>query len=197
MDGTAAIVLAAGAGSRFGGAKLLADLDGQPLLGHVLDRLRAAGLLAPVVVLPPGGAALDALVAEHGGRRVVNPDPARGLASSLHMGWGAALAADPQPTSVLVLLGDQPRVSVAVIRRLIDEPRDPGRPIVVPRYRRGGGGNPVRVEPEAAAQVAETSGDRGLGPVIAAHPELVRWLDVDGANPDVDTPEDLARLSAT
>jgi SAM-dependent methyltransferase len=40
--------------------------------------------------------------------------------------------------------------------------------------------------------VEESSADRGLGPVIADHPELVEEVAVDGTNPDVDTPEDLA-----
>jgi hypothetical protein len=46
-----AIVLAAGAGRRFGGGKLLARLDGRPILQHVLDALAAAGIDDPVVVL--------------------------------------------------------------------------------------------------------------------------------------------------
>ena len=42
--------------------------------------------------------------------------------------------------------------------------------------------------------VATLTGDRGMGPVIAAHPELVLRVPIAGANPDVDTPEDLRRL---
>jgi CTP:molybdopterin cytidylyltransferase MocA len=44
--------------------------------------------------------------------------------------------------------------------------------------------------------VEEVRGDRGLGPVIDRHPELVRWIEVEGSNPDVDVPEDLAALRA-
>jgi CTP:molybdopterin cytidylyltransferase MocA len=46
--------------------------------------------------------------------------------------------------------------------------------------------------PEASA----LHGDRGLGPLLAAHPERVLAVDVPGANPDVDTPADLERLAA-
>ena len=79
-------------------------------------------------------------------------------------------------------------------RRLAAEPLDSDRPIVAPRYGGSDAHNPVRVE---ATPAARRSGrrDRGLGPIIAAHPELVRWLDVDGENPDVDTAADLAYVA--
>ena len=43
--------------------------------------------------------------------------------------------------------------------------------------------------------IADAAGDRGLGPILDERPELVRWLDIDGDNPDVDTPADLARVA--
>jgi molybdenum cofactor cytidylyltransferase len=189
-----AVVLAAGAGRRFGGGKLLAELDGRPLLQHVLDHLGAACLAAPVVVLPPDSSDLDAAIAWGATQKVVNPVPERGLSGSLQVGWAAAIRSEPQPDAVIVALGDQPLVSVAVLRALVAAPLDPARPLVAPRYRGGGGSNPVRIETTASDLVAAAAGDRGLGPLIDGRPELVRWLDVDGANPDVDTPNDLARL---
>jgi molybdenum cofactor cytidylyltransferase len=191
-----AVVLAAGAGRRFGGAKLLAELDDRPLVVHVLERLGAAGLAHPVVVVPPNGQVERAL-AGMTDRVVVNPQPERGLASSLQLGWAAALAEEPQPTAVVVVLGDQPRVSVDVLQRLAAAPLDAACPIVAPRYRGGGGSNPIRVEASAGALVAAATGDRGLGPLLDQRPDLVRWLDVEGTNPDVDTPAELASLRAT
>lgn len=192
-----AVVLAAGAGSRFGGAKLSAQLDGRPLLQHVLDTLAAAGIPQPVVVVPPGASTLGSVIDWRDARRVVNPDPARGLSSSLQVGWAAAWTVDPPPEAVLVLLGDQPRVSIDLIRRLAAAPLDPARPVLVPRYRDGDGGNPVRIERAAADLIASASGDRGLGPLIAGRPQLARWVEADGSNPDVDTVTDLERLTAT
>lgn len=197
-----AIVLAAGAGSRFGGApgaKLLAPLDGRPILGHVLDAAAAAHVARVVVVVPPDhaalGAALDGALGR-GAALAVNPDPASGLASSLQTGWRAILASEPGPAACLILLGDQPRVPAAALAALLDAPLDPARPVVAPRYRDGGGPNPVRLEPAGGWLVAEAAGDHGLGPLLPRHPELVRWIDVEGSNPDVDRPEDLADLSA-
>lgn len=187
-----AVVLAAGAGSRFGGRKLEARLAGRPLLQHTLDALAAAGHEDPIVVLAPDST-LEPVIAWRGAQRVVNPDPARGLASSLQLGWAAALAGDPPPDAVLVALGDQPRLQPDAIRALVAAPLDPATPIVAARYSDSDARNPVRIEASAAGTglVQAATGDRGLGPLLDAQPALVRWLDVPGDNPDVDRATDL------
>jgi CTP:molybdopterin cytidylyltransferase MocA/SAM-dependent methyltransferase len=186
-------VLAAGAGSRFGGGKLLARLDGRPILQHVLDRLASAGITSVVVVLGDDAESVEAEIAWRGERRVRNPDPARGLSSSLQVGIGALEASTD---SALIVLGDQPMLPARAIRALLDAEADPERPVVVPVYGDDTGRNPVRLDRNAFRLVDETSGDRGLGPVLGAHPELVRELPirVEGGNPDVDTPADLVSL---
>ena len=188
-----ALVLAAGAGSRFGGGKLAVRIDGQPVLQHVLDALADAGLDDPIVVLSPGSEikGLDWRRA----RQVTNPDPARGLSSSLRLGWEHALAEAPEPDAVLIALGDQPLVRADVVRSIAAMPLDPARPFVATTYATGGGHNPVRVESPGGTTIAEAVGDRGLGPMLERRPELVRWLDVEGDNPDVDTAADLAHVA--
>ncbi|HSO28300.1 MAG TPA: NTP transferase domain-containing protein [Candidatus Sulfomarinibacteraceae bacterium] len=196
MNGPAtAIVLAAGAGRRFGGGKLAAGLQGRPILQHVLDALAAAGIDDPVVVVGEDEKALDAVMDWGAARRVRNPDPGRGLSSSLRLGWEAAQARTPGPYATLVVLGDQPRLDPVVVRALLAQPADPGRPVVVARHA-DGARNPVRLEPEAAALVAIAAGDRGLGPLLDARPELVRTVDVATGNPDVDERADLVALLA-
>ena len=66
------------------------------------------------------------------------------------------------------------------------------RPFVRPRYAADGAPNPVLVRRDAWALAAGLDGDRGLGPLLAGRPDLVHAVPVDGANPDVDTPADLA-----
>lgn len=190
-DRTVGLVLAAGAGSRFGGGKLLAPIGGRPILQHVLDALAAAGVGEVIVVLGRDADAIEAAIAWRGERRVVNPEPERGLSSSLQVGFEAV---GPAVGSVLVALGDQPLVSVEVVRSLVDAPVVPGRPIVVPAYADERGRNPVLLRPAAFGLIAEAAGDRGLGPVLAAHPELIVEIPATGANPDVDTPADLVRV---
>ena len=190
----AAVVLAAGAATRYGGGKLLAMLEGRPLLAHVVDAARSAGLDPIVVVVPPTGE-LDEL--ELGPvRRVVNPDPAEGLSSSVRLGL-RALELDEAVDAAAILPGDQPRVRAAVIETLVaalDE--RPATPFVVPRYAADRGSNPVIARRSIWRLADELAGDRGFGPVLGSHPELVRVVDVGGANPDVDTVADLDRLAA-
>jgi molybdenum cofactor cytidylyltransferase len=190
MANVRAVVLAAGAGSRFGGRKLEARIAGRPLLQHALDALATAGITDPIVVLAPDSN-LEPAVEWRRAERVVNPEPGRGLASSLQLGWAAALASEPAPDAVLVVLGDQPRLAPGVIRTLVAAPLDADRPIVAPRYAASDARNPVRIEVAAAHMVDTAEGDRGLGPLLDAVPRLVRWLDVAGDNPDVDRRADL------
>jgi molybdenum cofactor cytidylyltransferase len=204
----AAVILAAGAGSRFGGGKVRAALDGRPLLAHVLAAVREAGIGRVVVVLGrDAGAVLGAVrdaepVALERVLVAVNPTPERGLATSLRLGFGAATAVAPSatplaspPAGVLVLLGDQPRVRADVLRALCGAATSAGAIAVVPRYAEDAAPNPVLLLPAGWPLVARLSGDRGLGPLLAADPARVVWVAVPGANPDVDTPADLAALA--
>jgi len=185
-------VLAAGTGSRFGGGKLLAPLAGRPILQHVLDKLAQAGLEDVTVVLGRDAPAIELAIAWRAERRVVNPDPERGLASSLQVGMDAL---GPDAQAVLIALGDQPLVAVETIRALFDAPADPSRPVVVPVYVGDPGRNPVLLRRPAFGLTSEATGDRGLGPVLAAHPEAVQMIPISGDNPDVDTHADLARAA--
>src|SRR5437660_170190 len=130
-EGTVGLVLAAGAGSRFGGGKLLAPIGGRPILQHVLDALSTAGIDDVVVVLGADAAAIGSAIEWRAERRIVNPDPDRGLSSSVALGF-ETIGQDVD--AVLVALGDQPLVSVGVIRALVDAPASKDRPIAVPAY---------------------------------------------------------------
>ena len=80
---------------------------------------------------------------------------------------------------------------------MLDAPEDPQRDVVIPRYDDDRGQNPVLIRRGAFDLIDETRGDRGLGPVLAAHPDRLIRIPLDGANPDVDTRDDLARLAET
>src|SRR3954470_22312967 len=181
-DHVVAVVLAAGAGSRFGGGKLLAPVAGRPVLQHVLDALATAKLRDVIVVLGHDGPAIEAAIEWRAERRLVNPDPGRGLSSSLGIGV-AAVAADPSVDAALILLGDQPLVPLEAIQRLLAAPSDPAHPVVVPVYPADRGRNPVLLRRPAFDLANEADGDRGLGPVLEAHPDLVTEIPVTGANP--------------
>lgn len=194
------VVLAAGRGERFGGPKQIAVVDGRPLLAHVLAAVAAArpslaAVVDEVVVLgfraDEVEQAVTASVPVGRHRFVRNPDPGRGIASSLATGL-SALAPDVE--GALIILGDQPRLRPAVIEAVADAWASSGARVVVPRYSRGGGRNPVLLDRQAWPLATGLSGDHGMGRLLAADPTLALVVDVAGANPDVDTPDDLAAL---
>jgi CTP:molybdopterin cytidylyltransferase MocA/SAM-dependent methyltransferase len=189
-----AVVLAAGAGTRFGGAKLLARLEGRPVLQHVLDTLAAAGMTDVVVVLGEAAGAMEIALQWRTERRVRNPDPSRGLASSLQVGLAAAAeGSGAPPDAALIVLGDQPELRAAAIEAIV-EAAD-GAHAIVPRYERDKGRNPVLLPSGLWPVAAGLSGDQGLGGWLAAHPEQVREVPLAGANPDIDRRADLAELA--
>jgi CTP:molybdopterin cytidylyltransferase MocA/SAM-dependent methyltransferase len=188
-------VLAAGRASRFGAAKLLERLDDRSVLDHVLAAALGAGVDRILVVLPPGpdGDRLQASVAAAGAGSVRNRDPGRGLSSSVRLGLDV-LATDGTLDVVAVLPADQPLVRPETIRSVVDAARDGPRPIALARHALDGSPNPValsRAGLEAARTAEELTGDRGLGPYLAANAALVADITVEGANPDVDTRADL------
>jgi len=188
----AALVLAAGRSTRFGADKLSASYRGKPLLQWVLDAAHGAGLAPILVVVGPGGSRRRGL--DWGSaQRVVNRAHEAGLSSSLKVGLDR-LAADATIERVAVLLADQPLVSPLVITALLSQPPTPDGPITVPVYEGGQRGHPVILERSAWPLADELSGDRGMAQLFAARPELVRYVDVGGENPDIDTPEELAGI---
>ncbi|HEU4569525.1 MAG TPA: nucleotidyltransferase family protein [Gemmatimonadales bacterium] len=197
-----ALFLAAGEGRRFGGGKLLRPYRGRPLVAYALDtiaELRTRGVIAGgVAVIPDRNTALRQLARDRGLRITGNRDPGLGLSHSLQLGLEAlaTMALDPAPDASLILLADQPRVPLAAVERVVEAWRAGAGPVVRPAYAADGGapGHPVIVARTAWPLASGLSGDLGLGPLLTERPELVTTVAVEGANPDIDTPEDLARL---
>jgi molybdenum cofactor cytidylyltransferase len=200
QGGLAAVILAAGRSRRFGGDKLLAEWQGRPLLWYVLDvtaAARASGSLADArVVVAADNAAVAALARSAGLPCVVNPDADQGLSTSLRCGLGA-LPSDAG--AALVLLADQPMIRLDVIARLAAAWRSGAGPILRPRYAGSPGtpGHPVLLERTVWPLADRLEGDAGLGALIASGGAGVTMVDVDGVNPDVDTPADLKTLNGT
>jgi CTP:molybdopterin cytidylyltransferase MocA len=190
-----AVVLAAGQGRRFGGEKLLAKFRSAPLLAHplrILADARAAGLIQRVlVVIPAGSDQLQELVRRSGATTVIQPDPSADLRSSLKLGLQAAQGS----ASALIVLGDQPLLRKETIAGVMIA--SAGRPdaIVRARYAANPGdpGHPVLV-PSQWWHLADTpEGFRDTGD---GRPPF-DYLPLPGANPDVDTIEDLRALEGT
>jgi molybdenum cofactor cytidylyltransferase len=190
------VILAAGSSRRFGETKQLALLGGRPLLQHVVDAVAEVSPAVTIAVLGHDADRVEGSIDWHGAILVQNSSHAEGLASSVRAGFRAIAAMEPPIDGAFVCLGDQPLLRPSVLRAIAEAASGTDRPIVVPAYsgEAAGATNPALVLRPAWQLVDELHGDRGMGPVIASHPELVQRVPVEGGNPDVDTLEDLARL---
>ena len=192
MSGVSAVLLAAGAGSRFGGGKLLALYRGRPLIEGALANLADAPVDETVVVVGDYAKRLREVCERYGARVVVNPEWRRGQSTSVRAGLHALR---PDARAAVVLLADQPLVGAGAVERLVGA-FERGAKVAVATYE-GRPRNPVLFSREVWPLLeAQLSGDEGARPFLRRHPELVVRVPCDGlGNPaDVDTAEDLRRL---
>ena len=191
----AALVLAAGRSRRMEGTnKLLASIDGRPMVTRVAAALAESAADPVVVVLGHEAERVRRSLAGEDVTLVDNPDFAEGLSTSLGRGLEALPAA---AEGVLVCLGDMPRVGAEDIDRLIAA-FDPlaGRAICVPTHR-GKRGNPVLWGRRFFDEMAALKGDVGARHLIGEHADLVTEVEMsgDGVLVDVDTPGALTRIA--
>jgi nicotine blue oxidoreductase len=194
MTKVAGVVLAAGEGSRFGRPKALIEFCGRPLVEHAVSILAEGGCEPVVVVL---GAAADEVPRSNLVDVVVcvNERWEEGMGGSLRI--GLAEVERRGASAALVLLGDQPVVTPALVARLI-EVSAKGAPAAVAAFG-GVGRTPVLLDRSLWARVSESAvGEVGARRFLRSHPEMVELVDCDdvGEASDVDTPAALPVLEA-
>jgi molybdenum cofactor cytidylyltransferase len=178
------LVLAAGAGTRFGDQpKQLAELEGRPLLEWAVRSQCDARILGRVVVVLGSSATRIRDTVEFGRAEVVVcPDWDTGQSASLRFGLQQLADAD----KVIVTLGDAPLMTSAVIERFAGEP--PGTRAVYD----GRPGHPVVLGPEQIAGLTRLDGDIGARKLLDGGPVVEIGHICSGR--DVDTPEDLEEI---
>lgn len=189
----AAILLAAGRSTRMGVQnKLLADVEGKPMIRQVAEQITASRCVSTTVVVGHErdrvAEALDGLSIS----TVENPDYKTGLASSVKTGL-AQLPTDCD--GFLVCLGDMPTVTTPDIDRLIAafNPVE-GRAICIPVHR-AKRGNPILFAKRFAVDMTDLEGDVGARRLIGTYEELVCEVETEaGVLADIDTPEALAKF---
>jgi molybdenum cofactor cytidylyltransferase len=163
------------------------------MVARTAQRLLASRARPIVAVLGNRADDVDAAIGKLPIERVLNPDFADGLSTSLKRGL-AALPEDVE--GVVVCLGDMPLIAGRDIDRLIAafNPLE-GQAIVVPA-RRGKRGNPILWSRQFFAEMMALSGDQGARKLIEEHADLVAEveMDSDAIFIDIDTPQALAEL---
>jgi CTP:molybdopterin cytidylyltransferase MocA len=173
------LVLAAGAGRRFGQPKAELVVRGERLIDTAVALLRAGGCDAVLAVVR------SADVTAPGTRTVVNPSPDDGMGSSLRIGLSAVEA-----DACVIMLVDQVGITAVDIAAVITE-YGRGSGIVVAR-RGGQRSHPVLVSRGWYDEFGQAAvGDQGARAFIDQHPDVVRFVDLSGQIIDIDTPDDL------
>ena len=185
-----AVVLAAGAGARFGGRKLLAPWRSGVLLHGALAAAFAAPARSVTVVTGADSQAVAAAArAFNPAVRIIHAaDHAEGMAASLRTGIASL---PPDTAAAFVFLGDMPRVPPSVLAPLAAAVAA-GAPAAAPQ-RNGRRGNPVVIAASLFPQILALTGDAGARRILDGLGEQLALIEApdDGVLFDVDRPEDL------
>ena len=192
---SAIIILAAGASTRLGQPKQLLKWRGRTLLRHSIETALAS-IGRPVVVVL--GANADQMIPETAGltvSTVMNVQWQEGMASSIRAGLDAVNQAQAAPESVILMLCDQPFVTSAFLDRLADQHQTGGHKIVAAEYG-GTGGVPALFDRMLFPELAGLNGSQGAKPIIVKYAKSSRWIPFPEAAIDIDSADDVQRLSS-
>lgn len=191
-EGLYAIVLAAGASTRFGGIKQLVRIEGRPLLHTTVSRAVEIAGAATIVVLGAHAAELAPLLTHTPATVVINRDWREGIGSSIRAGIARLPAAC---SGVLLALADQVAVTSQDLQRLVSAWRRQPDYVAAALYA-GAVGVPAIFPRSRFRELAELRGDIGARRLLHRNPDRVVRVPMESAALDIDTPEDLLSVDS-
>jgi len=186
-----AIVLAAGLSRRMTQNKLLLPLEGKPIIEYVLAAVHECHPDESILVAQDE--ALFEIGRAYGFQQVKNPEPEKGQSMSVKLGVAAA----KNTNSYLLIVGDQPLLSIPTLRKIMDCSIENPDCIIVPlfdgKYR-----NPVIFPSLFKENLLALTGDTGGRSIIRNNPDKVLSIEIDDpfSFSDVDTPESYERMKS-
>jgi len=189
----AAVLLAAGSGSRMGHKpKSLLELNGEPLIRRSARQLLDAGVTQLVVVLGHYAADIEAPLDGLPVHKVYNPDPDQGLVSSQRLGLQAL---SDNTDTVIMSLADQPLVTTQDIQTLLLAFASSTKDMLFP-FVNGQPGNPVLLSARARADILAGESDYGCKEWRQSHSAHTYKFTSDNPHfvTDLDRPEDIAHF---
>lgn len=193
MSDAAAIVLAAGRGTRFGQEpKLLAEFGGKALVRHVVEAAISSSAEPVIVVTGHRATEVEASLEGLSVQSVHNASFPDGLSTSLKAGFAALPS---KARAAVILLADMPLIKASLIDALITGWRELGEPVALVPTLNGQRGNPAVLSRTLQPMIEVLSGDVGAGPILRTRPDVLEWPTIDpGILGDIDTREQLAKF---
>ncbi len=183
-----AMILAAGESKRMGKPKLLLPFGKKTIIETIVATVVSSKVEQTLVILGSDRKKIEEKIKNYPVKIVYNRDFRSGMLSSVQYGFKSL----PEETrAVLVVLGDQPKISTTVINKLIDAYKSAGKGIVLPVYKKERG-HPVLIDVKYGEEVENLSPEAGLRGTVYNHPEDILEVEVETLSifQDIDYMED-------
>jgi molybdenum cofactor cytidylyltransferase len=189
-----AMILAAGESKRMGKPKLLLPYGEKTIIETIVETVVSSNVENTLIILGSDREKIEEKIKNSPVKIVYNRDFRSGMLSSVQCGFKAV----PEETrAVLVVLGDQPKISADVINKLIDAYKSTGKGIVLPVYKKEKKerGHPVLIDMKYRSEVENLSPEVGLRGTVYNHPEDILEVDVETSSifQDIDYESDYKR----
>ncbi len=189
----AAVVLAAGGSTRFGQPKQLAVFRGETFVRHIVAASVDAGCAPVVVVVGEDAAQITLELTGLAASIVMHPHWSIGLGSSIGVGLQYVIDSATEPDAAILLACDQPFVSAATLRQLIQSRLTSGKPIVASAYA-ATLGIPALFDRSCFPDLFQLKGDSGAKGIIFSRQHDVASFDFPAGAIDINTPADYQRF---
>ncbi len=187
------VILAAGAASRIGMAKMLLPYAGQTILGHIVQEVQA---LDPATICLVTGKYSNEIQMALGATSVdIRPfsNWQAGMAASIKFGMACILEKEPNIDAILFVVSDQPFLERQLLFRMVKAFQETGKGIVAAQYQEQFG-TPVLFHARYIPQISNLEGDRGAKKLVEHQLDNLALVDFPLGAFDIDTVEDYAQF---
>jgi molybdenum cofactor cytidylyltransferase len=186
-----AMILAAGESKRMGKPKLLLPFGEKTIIETIVETVVSSKVEKTLIIFGSEREKIEEKIKNYPVKIVYNRDFRSGMLSSVQCGFQSL----PEETrAVLVVLGDQPKISATVINKLVDAYKSSGKGIVLPVYNKERG-HPVLIDVKYREEVENLNPEVGLRGTVYNHPEDILEVEVETPSifQDIDDESDYKR----